>query len=297
MTAGLSGHLEAEPAMREMKGQGSIRGPLRRRRSFPCGPAGVLALAVLVASLAAWGQTGTPPSPEPPAAYSSGVPGSVTVHLRALGNRTQIAGREQTVYDGTWTNSSGSSSTVRLIHQLPSLIRLEGVGGTGSVLAFDGSQVRSKAAVLLADEQLMETFVHDTQEGFLHAVAAGGFRVIGYGYGAGAGTSVKYDVIEVAVPVETASGNPLRIKWFYFDAASGRLAKTTYQDDRGTTVEVRFSSWGEVSGSYYPGTIERFEAGTRIFALMTGTLSVGPASTTTVFQDPNATFSLDGETP
>ena len=238
-----------------------------------------------------------PPPPEPPAAFSDGVPGSVTVHLRALGDRTQIEGREQTVYDGEWTNAARSTSTVRLIHQLPGWIRLEGVAGPGSVLVFDGSQVRSKAAVLLADEQLMETFVHDTQEGFLHAVAEGGFRVIGYGFGAGDGTSVEYDVIEVAVPLDTTRGNPLRLKWFYFDSASGRLAKTAYEDERGDTVEVRFSSWGEVSGSYYPGTIERFEAGQPVFALKTGALSVGPESASTVFQDPNARFSLEGETP
>ena len=234
--------------------------------------------------------------PEPPEAFRLGVPGSAVGHLQALGNRTQIEGREQSVYDGTWASSARSSVAVRLIHQLPRLVRVEGAGGPGSVLVFDGSQVRSKVAVLTADEQLMETLVHDTQEGFLYSVREGGFRVVGYRFGAGAGATTKYDVFEVAVPVETAIAKPLRIKWFYFDSNSGLLAKTTYQE-RGYTVEARFSSWGEVAGSMYPGMIERFEAGNRVFALTAMTLSVGPGTETTVFENPNAEFRLDGETP
>ncbi len=235
--------------------------------------------------------------PEPPEAFRLGVPSSTGDHLRALGDRARVEGSELTVYDGTWLNSSNNSVSVRLILQLPLLVRVEGVGGQGTVLAFDGSQVRAKAAVLLADEQLMETLVHDTQEGFLHAIAAGGFRIIGYGYGNGPNSTVKYDVFEVAVPAATAMGNPIRTKWFYFDSSSGLLARTVYEDGRGNTMESRFSAWGEVAGSYYPGRIERYEGSTRIFTFTSQTLSVAPLTGTAVFENPNTAFSLEGETP
>ena len=243
----------------------------------------------------------TPPPvvvPEPPAAFNLGVPGSAVGHLQALGNRTQIEGREQSVYDGTWASSARTTVAVRLIHQLPRLVRVEGAGGPGSVAGLrrqsgsvQGSRVDGRRTTHGNARTRYAGRVSSS------SVREGGFRVVGYRFAAGAGTTTKYDVFEVAVPVETAIAKPLRIKWFYFDSNSGLLAKTTYQDERGYTVEARFSSWGEVAGSMYPGMIERFEAGNRVFALTAMTLSVGPGTETMVFENPNAEFRLDGETP
>ena len=79
--------------------------------------------------------------------------------------------------------------------------------------------------------------------------------------------AVQLVALTGTVSTVPARGNPLRANGFYFDSRSGLLAKTVYEEGRGNTMEWRFSSWGEIAGSMFPGMIERFEAGNRVLAL------------------------------
>jgi hypothetical protein len=77
------------------------------------------------------------------------------------------------------------------------------------------------------------------------------------------------------------------MKRYYFDSDTGLLNSTRYTDatvSTGLRVETRFSNWGQVEGSAYPGRIERFEDDRSVFTLIISAASSRPRRDATNFR-------------
>jgi len=70
-----------------------------------------------------------------------------------------------------------------------------------------------------------------------------------------------------------------RSRLYYFDSLTGLLQSTRYYDrSRPTPVklETRFSDWRSIDGSAYPGRLDRYERGQRVFSFIVNTISAAP---------------------
>jgi len=207
-----------------------------------------------------------------------GLPGDLLVQLQAVGSRLQIPGKEETVLTGEFFNEAGETKSIRVMHQLSGMVRIEGIRER-SPLLFDGDFARGWAD--RTDEALLETFVMDTLEGMIYSARNGGaIRLAGRRFGPDPRTLSKdykgpyYDIYEVLGPVRIRVDRQLRMKRYYFDSDSGFLVSTRYIDptvSKGLAVETRFANWREAAGSFYPGVIERYEDGRRIFSFIVET--------------------------
>lgn len=196
-----------------------------------------------------------------PAELLRHVPGPVDHHATALGDRVRVAGKEKTVFTGTFVDENGKSSAVRLTLQLPGLMHLEGLTPAGHNTRFE--------------ETLIETFTADTAEGMLVAIKDGAaVQVLGRRVKPGA-----RDVYEVSGRVPFNTKGLERLKHYFFDSETGLLASTHYVDETISppmNVETRFSDWRRIDGSAYPGRIERFENGHSAFSLTVTTIAASP---------------------
>jgi hypothetical protein len=204
-----------------------------------------------------------------------GLPGDLLVQLQAVGTRLQVPGKEQTVLTGELLNEAGERKSIRVAHQLSGLVRIEGVRER-TPLKYDGDLARGSADRM--DEALLETFVMDTLEGMIGSARSGGaVRLVGRRFGPDPRTVSKdfkgpyYDIYEVLAPVRVRTDRQLRMKRYYFDSDTGLLVTTRYIDPtvgQGLAIETRFSGWRETAGSAYPGAIERYEDGRRVFSFV-----------------------------
>jgi hypothetical protein len=212
------------------------------------------------------------------------IPSLFQAHAAALGKRVEVKGRERTVLVGEYLDAQGSAAQVRVVLQLPRMVRLEGFKGRGSVLAFDGD--RAKNAATRADKALLETFVSDTAEGMLASIQElAAARLLGNGFGPDPRTNPnysgpRYDIVDVFMPDVIRKGPVWQSKQYYFDSKTGLLHSTHYYDrtvSPPVKVETRFSMWGTMDGSAYPASIERYEGGKRVFSFISSDIASGPA--------------------
>jgi hypothetical protein len=189
------------------------------------------------------------------------LPSAVDHHTTALGDRVRVAGKEKTVFTGTFVDENGKSSAVRLTLQLPGLMRLEG-------LTPAGQNTRR-------EEVLLETFTADTAEGMLTAIKDGAaVQVLGRRVKPG-----DRDIYEVSGRVPFNTKGLERLKHYIFDSETGLLVSTQYVDETISppmSVETRFSDWRRIDGSAYPGRTERFENGHPAFSLTVTTIAASP---------------------
>jgi hypothetical protein len=211
------------------------------------------------------------------------VPATVERQYEALGMRVSATGKEQTVYAGELVDANGNRTRLQIVHQLPGLVRIDSVAGRRTSLAFDGT--RDRGVITPMDEALIETFVGDSVEGLFASLDGNAaVRLLGRRFGPDPRThpnykGPRYDIYEVTAPVASRPDGIVRMKFYYFDSETGLLQRTRY-DDRSVRprrkIETRFSAWGRVDGSLYPGRIERYEDGRLVFSFVTAEVAAGP---------------------
>jgi hypothetical protein len=212
----------------------------------------------------------------------------------ALGKRMKSAGKEKTTYDGQLFDKNGKAASVRVVHDVSGLVRLEGFREKDENLFFDGKKAKSSAdgkkikddAAQKADEDLLEVFVMDTVEGMFESMGEGAaVRLLGSGFRPDPRTypdyqGPRYDVYEVTTAVRCREDRLVRAKLYYFDSDTGLLLSTRYYDrsvSPAVQIETRYSVWGEIDGSKYPARIEHYVGGNLQFDFIANSIS-GEAS-------------------
>jgi hypothetical protein len=208
-------------------------------------------------------------------------PGIALPQLDALGSRVLAPGKELTTLTGQYSDERAGQKPAQVLHQLPNMVVLSGFGD--AELKFDGN--RRPAGLRAQEAALLESFGSDTAEGMLAALNNGAAaRLLGRGFkpsstAAPNYTGPGYDIYEVTA-IALGEGGAVRKKFYYFDTDSGLLLSTRYDDLSATPtvrVETRFSEWRRVDGAAYPGRIERYENGRRVFSFVTAAASGGTA--------------------
>ncbi len=189
----------------------------------------------------------------------------------ALGARLNTAGSERVVHSGTLTDRNGKRNFT-VTTELPGKIRVDDPGQQGKALAFDGNNVASSKGVVSADDNdLLELLAHDTQEGFLAAVAnGGGLRQIGGNFRTDDGKTLDYkgpwlEIYQINFPSASRSDKAVRAKFYMFDSSTHLLQRVSYDSGGGSSarVEVVFGPWLAVQGNQIPGKITRLENGVK----------------------------------
>ena len=236
------------------------------------------ALVLLVLGLSnGAAQRGNPPQASGPFQRLSGL---FQQQRDALGGRALTAGKEQSIYAGEFLDGiTGKRLPLRIVHQAPGLVRLEGLNSPQSVVVFDGK--RASGVLTKTDELLLETFTGDTAEGMFDALqGASAFRFLGARFAPQmpGSAGAPSDIFEVMAPIPPRTDQLARIKLYYFDSDTGLLQKTRYEDQTvspAVKVETRFSQWRRLDDSMYAGRIERFENGRLIFSFNAATVGAG----------------------
>src|SRR5262245_44492405 len=226
-----------------------------------------LVSVVIVVSVTAWGQgrrgTGH--------AFLA-LPAAVAHQEAAVGGRLKNAGKEQTIYVGELVDAQGNRSAAQVLHQLPTLVRLEGFS-QGRVLSFDGE--RRRGILTKSDETAIEVFAMDVPEGMFAALRKGAaLRHLGSGFGPDLRINPNYkgsrlDILSVVGNAMVTLNHPLQSKLYYFDSETGLLQTTRYNDDTTSPSipkETRFFGWHMIDDSAYPSRIEHYEGGRLVFS-------------------------------
>jgi hypothetical protein len=227
----------------------------------------LLVSVVIAVSATAWsqGRRGT-------GRILSALPGAVAQQEAAVGGRVKSAGKEQTIYVGEFVDAQGNRSAAQVLHQLPTLVRLEGFSH-GRVLSFDGE--RTVGVLTKSDETAIEVFAMDGPEGMFAALRKGAsLRHLGSGFGPDPRLNPNYkgprlDIFNVVGPAMVALNHPLQSKLYYFDSETGFLQTTRYNDDTTSPPipkETRFSGWAMIDDSAYASRIEHYEGGRLVFS-------------------------------
>lgn len=202
------------------------------------------------------------------------VPGIFHRQYKALGRRVDGNEKNQTVYKGRLFYADGTSSAVRITHQVPHYIRIEGLKERGGAILYDGRDARGLASG--TDEALLETFLLDMPDGILIALQKSAeLRLLGLNSGPDPDKypnydGPRYDVYDLTTRLEY-NDNIWRHKRYYFDSQTKLLHKTRYKDQSMSPfveVETYYSMWGSIEGSAFPARISRFENGKEVFTFI-----------------------------
>ncbi len=235
---------------------------------------------------AAWSQTNDGAAP----LRADRAPAELQPYMRLLGNRVLDPGAAQTALVGELVDALGNRSPARLIQRSSGQVRLEGTNPVARALVFDGARTLTTGFLSYDDQALLESVAADSALGLLAAVDRGAaVGLLGYGFRPDPGVAPNYqgpswDIFEVVGEAATRGPGVRRAKRYYFDSDSKRLMSTRYNDGR--AIETRFSNWAVVDGSLYPGRIERYENGVRVFAFTALGVSAGPVSDNDAFIRP-----------
>jgi hypothetical protein len=202
----------------------------------------------------------------------SALPAAVAQQEAAVGARLNSAGKERTVYLGELVDAQGNRSPAQVLHQLPTLVRLEGFS-PGRVLSFDGE--RATGVLTKTDESAIEVFAMDVPEGMFAALRKGAsLRHLGNGFGPDPRVNPNYkgprlDIFNVVGQALVGLNRPVQSKLYYFDSESGFLQTTRYTDNTAyppIPKETRFSGWHMIDDSAYASRIEHYEHGRIVFS-------------------------------
>jgi hypothetical protein len=212
------------------------------------------------------------------------IPSVAQRQLGVLGDRTRVSGKELTIYTGEVVDAAGNRSPAQVIYQVPGLVRLAGFKSGQAVVSFDGE--RPLGVTSNDDALLLEAFVMDMPEGMLASIqGSAAVRLLGFGFGPDPretpkkSVGVRYDIFDVTAPVRSRSDKVTRSKLYYFDSLTGLLQSTRYYDRSRSSpikLETRFSEWRNIDGSAYPGRIDHYERGERVFSFVANTITAAP---------------------
>ena len=219
------------------------------------------------------------------------VPSRYQSQLQALGNRGKESGKEKTVYTGQLFDKDGKSKPVRIIHQLPNLVRLEGFKSGNAHISFDGE--RAYGADSRKEESYLEAFVMDTIEGMLSAMqSAAAIRFLGSNFGPDPAkfpdyTGPRFDIIDVTETVRCKRERVLQPKLYVVNSKT-RLLQCTRYTDRSVNPPIKkrtdFSVWGTIDGSSYPAKIDHYENGELEFSFIAEEITAEPSTDIEVFR-------------
>lgn len=213
------------------------------------------------------------------------VPGMFQPQARSLGKRAHESGKERTIYTGQLFDKDGNSTPVRIIHQQPNLVRLEGFKPGNGVLSFDGQQ--GKGASSRNDESLLEVFAMDMPEGMLAQVQeSAAIRFLGDGFGPDPKlnpgySGPRYSLYDLTSAMRCRRNRELRSRIYFFDGRTKLLDRTQYKDRSAKPAaekETRFSMWGEIEESMYPARIDHYENGELVFTFIAESIESGEAT-------------------
>jgi hypothetical protein len=213
------------------------------------------------------------------------IPGRYQAQLGALGRRAKMSGRERKTYIGELFDKAGKSTPVRIIHQLPNWVRLEGFKPGNAHLAFDGE--RTVGISSRKEESYLETFSMDMAEGMLESIqASAAIRLLGKDFGPDPKIEPNYagprfDIYDVTDTMRCRRNPLLRAKYYYFDSKTGLLMKTRYFDqpaNKAFEIETHFSMWGTIDGSAYPARIDHYEGGELEFTFIAEQITSEPST-------------------
>jgi hypothetical protein len=195
-------------------------------------------------------------------------------------------GRERIVMAGEFVDGAGSRSRVEITHQLPDLLEARGVFPEKALLKFNGERVPLPLSP--SEEGFLESFTADTAENLIEAERSGtAIRALGLNFVSDTETpdhpEPRFDIYQVTLSTKTRPGGEKRAKLYWFDSKTHLLLRTTYTDGP-IQVETRFSRWGTIDGSRYPGRVERYEDGRSIFSFVVNAISAGPKADTASFR-------------
>lgn len=259
---------------------------------------------VLAAVEAAAGKP-APPAAAEGEAVGSDRPRSIRVRpglrdaFEALGDRLVKPGRERVLLAAHLSLRGEEAGPVYLIREFPDLLRLEErAGGTGRVraLVFGGAGARrNDGDVTSADEELIETLVHDSPEHFFQGQVSGAAtRFLGAGYRPDESESFEhdgptYDVYEVTGPVVITGEGRQQVKRYYFNSATRLLEWVKYETDRGgapARVTVQLGGWQEVQGQRVAGHVVRRVDGETVIDLRVTSAGFAPRAQDGAFDLP-----------
>lgn len=213
------------------------------------------------------------------------IPNRFQSQLGALGNRGKKDGKQKTVYTGRLFIKGGESKSVRIIHQLPNLVRLEGFKSGNAHISFDGERAYGVAS--RKEESYLETFVMDTIEGMLSAMqSAAAIRFLGSNFGPDPAkfpdyTGPRFDIIDVTDTVRCKREKVLQPKLYFVNSGTGILYSTRYTDrslNPAVRKETHFSVWGTIDGSSYPARIDHYENGELEFTFIAEEITAEPST-------------------
>lgn len=219
------------------------------------------------------------------------VPVVLRSQMNALGNKFKEKGKERTVFEGLFIDAGGNEKSARISVQKGRKVKLEGIKGQGSVVAFDGE--KAKNAFSREDRAFLETYLYDTAEGMFEALQTdASFRLLGLGFGPDPEKNPdydgpRYDVFDFTIPDKLDAAKSARNRLYYFDSKTHLLHRTVYRDHSVSPpliVETRFTAWGEIEGSAYPARVERYEDGKRVFTFIATGIESGPEADITNYQ-------------
>jgi hypothetical protein len=211
------------------------------------------------------------------------IPSVAKRQLTTLGERMRVSGKELAIYTGEVVDAIGNRSPAQVIYQIPGLVRLAGFKPGKAVVSFDGE--RAVGVLSEDDALLLETFVMDMPEGMLLSIQeSAAVRFLGFGFGPDPRKTPKYlgpryDIFDVTAAVRFRSDKATRSKLYYFNSSTGLLESTRYYDhsrSSPTKLETRFSEWRNIDGSAYPGRIDHYERGERLFSFIANVITAGP---------------------
>jgi hypothetical protein len=213
---------------------------------------------------------------------TANLPGGLDRHAASLGIRLRDTSKEMAILTGTLIQETGDRMPLRVIFQLPAMVRIEGLRSDGSALIFDGKTGIYPNSRL--EEELLEIFSSDTPEGLFDSVKLGAaVQLLGRRVRSvdrkGADDSKGLDVYEVAGPIRSSARNVERLKRYLFDSETGLLFRTQYLDDAFAPpldVVTEFSEWRIQDDSAYAGRIERRENGRVIFSFVVTSIAALP---------------------
>jgi hypothetical protein len=203
------------------------------------------------------------------------IPDVYGLQLGALGRRAREAGKEKTIYAGQLFDKRGHAASVKITHQLPNLVRLEGFKNGNAAISYDGQ--RGYGATSQQEDSYLETFATDMAEGMLTSIQSNvAVRFLGSGFGPDPlkvpnYTGPRFDIFQIIDTVRCRREQVRRSKLYCFDSKTGLLERTRYKNRSvrpAVEIETRFSVWGTIEGSAYPAKIEHYEGGELAFTFI-----------------------------
>jgi hypothetical protein len=214
------------------------------------------------------------------------------LHLNALGDRLEKAGKERLTITGELRSSAASPArALAATLEFPDKLRL-GIqnGHQNRLLTFDKQDIKGQPATDELD--LVESLTYDSAEHFFNTQMQGNaMRFLGARFRTDDGSNPDYngpyfDIYKIADRID-ASGEERAAKLYYFNSETLLLERVTYVINRNGSeinIETKLSNWRADGGQKVARRIERLENGKSVFVLNIQSAQFGSRAEDGIFQ-------------